>query len=394
MDLINQCMEYKNNLVKLGTEACNLLETYITLLKGSFMSKYTFKHGKKQEKEFSISSDFLFFQWKPVNSSRGPRKFSLSEIVEITEGNSDFNCKTHNDIKKDPETLCFTVHLKDRPVNIVATSESQRYMWVQGLQNMIKNYKPSIQEEIVNNNNMITDTLSKITEELRSFQEKEMVKSSESIIIMEDSEVAQLKKKIKDLEKNINKLQKENFEIRSKVDKEYKVEDELKKEIRTKEKSEKKIQSQLELLNLQFENLEKEHTQNILSFEEKLSLKDSKILELQTEYDEFKKQIKESFNRTLVQKVQQYRESKEVLCSYVNFLKDRLETIEKEVALWQAVVHTHVLPIYQSKKSGKPPQFKQVLEFALDTMERKLLTDRSQTQFMSLLIEARKNVKT
>jgi hypothetical protein len=52
------------------------------------------------------------------------------------------------------------------------------------------------------------------------------------------------------------------------------------------------------------------------------------------------------------------------------------------------------LPIYQSKKSGKPPQFKQVLEFALDTMERKLLTDRSQTQFMSLLIEARKNVKT
>ena len=62
MDLINQCMEYKNNLVKLGTEACNLLETYITLLKGSFMSKYTFKHGKKQEKEFSISSDFLFFQ--------------------------------------------------------------------------------------------------------------------------------------------------------------------------------------------------------------------------------------------------------------------------------------------------------------------------------------------
>ena len=143
----------------------------------------------------------------------------------------------------------------------------------------------------------------------------------------------QLKKKIKDLEKNINKLQKENFEIRSKVDKEYKVEDELKKEIRTKEKSEKKIQSQLELLNLQFENLEKEHTQNILSFEEKLSLKDSKILELQTEYDEFKKQIKESFNRTLVQKVQQYRESKEVLCSYVNFLKDRLETIEKEVAL-------------------------------------------------------------
>ena len=95
-----------------------------------------------------------------------------------------------------------------------------------------------------------------------------------------------------------------------------------------------------------------------------------------------------------MQKVQQYRESKEILCSYVNYLKERLETIEKEVALWQAVVHTHVLPIYQSKKTGKSPSFKQVLEFALDTMERKLLTDRSQTQFITLLTEARKNVKS
>lgn len=149
----------------------------------------------------------------------------------------------------------------------------------------------------------------------------------------------------------------------------------------------------MELLNLQFENLEKECTQKILNLEERLSQKDNHVLELQSEYDEFKKQIKESFNRTLVQKVQQYRESKEVMCSYVNFLKERLDTIEKEVALWQAVVHNHVLPIYQSKKPGKPPQFKQILEFALDNMERKLLTDRSQTQFMSLLTEARKNVK-
>ena len=148
------------------------------------------------------------------------------------------------------------------------------------------------------------------------------------------------------------------------------------------------------MLNLQLENMESDFSQKILNFEEKLGQKDNKLIELQNEYDEFKKQIKESFNRTLVQKVQQYRESKEVMCSYVNFLKEKLETIEKEVALWQAVVHTHVLPIYQSKKPGKPPLFKQVLEFALDTMERKFLTDRSQTQFMSLLTEARKNVKT
>jgi hypothetical protein len=184
------------------------------------------------------------------------------------------------------------------------------------------------------------------------------------------------------------------FEINSKADKEFIVGDELKKEIKTKEKTEKKLQGQIEMLRLNYENNERDFTQKILNFEEKLSQKDSKLLEVQSEYDEFKKQIKESFNRTLVQKVQQYRESKEVLCSYVNFLKERLETIEKEVALWQAVVHTHVLPIYQSKKAGKTPQFKQVLEFALDMMERKFLTDRSQSQFMSLLAEARKNAKS
>jgi DNA repair exonuclease SbcCD ATPase subunit len=392
MEMLNQCMEYKNSIVELSIKACNLIETFKTMIKGTSMYKYAFKHGKKQGKEFSITSDFQYFQWKPMNSNRGIRKFLVSDITQITPGNSEFSCKNHQDIKLDSDSLCFTVHLKERPVNIVALNEKDKDLWVSGLKNLIKEDKTSLNDGILNYDYLFNELFPKIIEEFNGINEKDLFKSSESVVI-EDYEVSKLKKKVKELEKNNIKLQKEIFEAKSKADKDFKTEDDLKKELRQKEKSEKKLQSKIEILSLQLETLEKEHTQKILNFEEKLTQKDSRLLELQGEYDEFKKQIKESFNKTLVQKVQQYRESKEVLGSYVNFLKDRLETIEKEVALWQAVVYTHVLPIYQSKNSGKTPQLKHVLEFALDTMERKLLTNRSQTQFMSLLTEARRNVK-
>ena len=388
---LEQLIEYKNQIARLGLEACSLFETCMHLIKGSVVTKYTYKCGKKQEKEIMVSSDLLYFQWKPVGSSRSLRKFPVFDIMEVTPGNSHFDCKNHSDIKKDQESLCFTVHLRQRPVNIVAESDRQRDIWVTGLRFISKPDKANLQEEILKYDTLINEMQPKIEEELMN-NEKDMFKSNESSK-HDDNENIKLKKRIKELEKTNNKLTKEIFEINTNASKDATVGNELKKIIRAKEKSEKKLQSQLELVNLQFETQEKECTQKILNFEERLSQKDNRLLEIQTEYDEFKKQIKESFNRTLVQKVQQYRESKEVMCSYVNFLKERLDMIEKEVALWQAVVHSHVLPIYQSKKPGKLPQFKQVLEFALDNMERKLLTDRSQTQFMSLLTEARKNVK-
>lgn len=391
-ELLGQCMEYKDHVVRLGVEASNLLETFLCLLQGSVMDKYTYKHGKKEMKEFAISNDLKYFQWKPVGSSRNIRRFLITEIQEVTAGNSQFECRNHSEIKEDLEALCFTVRLKERPVNIVAKTTAQRDMWLLGLTHLAKGEKINYHETILKYDGLLTENFSKLDEELQNNIEKDIFKLSGSFMI-DDNENFKLKKKLKELEKNNGRLTKELFEINSKADKEYGVEFELKKVIKGKEKTLKKLQSQLELLNLQFETLEKDCTHKILNFEEKLIQKDSQMHELQTEYDEFKKQIKENFNKTLVQKVQQYRESKEVMCSYVNFLKERLETIEKEVALWQAVIHSHVLPIYQSKKPGKPPQFKQVLEFALDTMERKLLTDRSQAQFMSLLAEARKNVK-
>ena len=369
-----------------------MFEACLNMIKGEIMDKYTYKHGKKQGKEFSLTSDFLHFQWRPANSTRNIRKFLISDILEVIPGNTEFNCKNNLDIKTDSDFLCLTIKLKERPVNIVASSCNQRDMWVNGLKYLMKGYKHNSQEEILRTDSLLNEIYLKLLEEFQNQNEKDIYKSNDSFII-QNKESAKLNKKIKELEKNNAKLTKEIFEINSKADAEFTADD-LKKIIKTKEKSEKKLQKQLELLNLQLENMESDFSQKILNFEEKLGQKDNKLLELQNEYDEFKKQIKESFNRTLVQKVQQYRESKEVMCSYVNFLKEKLETIEKEVALWQAVVHTHVLPIYQSKKPGKPPLFKQVLEFALDTMERKFLTDRSQTQFMSLLTEARKNVKT
>ena len=390
-ETLDQLIEYKSELVRVGLEAWCLFEACMQMLRGCAVTKYTYKHGKKQDKEIMVTSDLLYFQWKPVGSSRNVRKFPVFDIVEVIPGNSQFDCKNHSDIKQDQESLCFTVRLKERPVNIIAENIRQRDMWVAGLNFLSKIERPNLQGEILKCDALINEIYPRIEEELMN-NEKDIFKSHESFRL-DDNENMKLAKRVKELEKNNNKLTKEIFEINSNASKDLTVGDELKKIIRAKEKSEKKLQSQLELLNLQFENLEKECTQKILNLEERLSQKDNHVLELQSEYDEFKKQIKESFNRTLVQKVQQYRESKEVMCSYVNFLKERLDTIEKEVALWQAVVHNHVLPIYQSKKPGKPPQFKQILEFALDNMERKLLTDRSQTQFMSLLTEARKNVK-
>lgn len=391
MDLIPQVLEYKGHIVRLAKDCISLLDSLTHLLKGSVLDKYTYKHGKKQSREFSITTDLLYLQWKPENSSRKIRKYLLSDILDISSGNSEFACRNHHEIKQDSENLCFTIILKERPVNIVAPSPKIRDLWVNGLKTLIKPEKPNYSEDLSNFDSMFNISLSKLKQEL-SNPEKSVLQSNESLQI-EDSENIKLKKRMKDLEKANSKLQKELSDMNFIVNKEEKAEGVLKKEIKSKEKSEKKMQSQIELLNLQFENLEKEYTQKILLFEEKMNQKDSKLLEVQAEFEEFKKQIKESFNKSLVQKVQQYRESKEILCSYVNYLKDRLETIEKEVALWQTVVHTHVLPIYQSKKTGKMPGFKQVLEFALDNMERKLLTDRSQTQFISLLTEARKNVK-
>lgn len=391
MELLSSLFEYKGHIIRIAKDSLVFLDSLSSLIKGTILDKYTYKHGKKQSREFSITTDFLYLQWRPENSSRKIRKYPLSEILDVASGNSEFVCKTNHEIKQDSDTLCFTIILKDRPVNLVAPSQKIRDIWVFGLKSLIKPEKSNSSEELSNFDSLFNSTFSKLKQDLNN-PERSVLQSAESLPI-EDSENAKLKKKMKDLEKANSKLQKELFDMNSIVNKEEKVEGVLKKEIRSKEKSEKKMQSQIELLNLQFENLEKEYTQKVLAFEEKMNEKDSKLLEVQAEFEEFKKQIKESFNRSLVQKVQQYRESKEILCSYVNYLKERLETIEKEVALWQTVVHTHVLPIYQSKKTGKIPGFKQVLEFALDNMERKLLTDRSQTQFISLLTEARKNVK-
>ena len=391
MELLSSLFEYKGHLARIAKESLAFQDSLSHLIKGTILDKYTYKHGKKQSREFSVTNDLSHLQWRPENSSRKIRKYPLSDILDISSGNSEFVCKTHSEIKQDSDTLCFTIILKDRPVNLVAPSQKIRDIWVYGLKSLIKPEKTNSSEELSNYDSLFNSAFSKLKQDLNN-PERSVLQSAESLPI-EDSENAKLKKKIKDLEKANSKLQKELLDVSSLVNKEEKAEGVLKKEIRSKEKSERKMQSQIELLNLQFENLEKEYTQKVLAFEEKMNEKDSKLLEVQAEFEEFKKQIKESFNRSLVQKVQQYRESKEILCSYVNYLKERLETIEKEVALWQTVVHTHVLPVYQSKKTGKIPGFKQVLEFALDNMERRLLTDRSQTQFISLLTEARKNLK-
>jgi len=94
-----------------------------------------------------------------------------------------------------------------------------------------------------------------------------------------------------------------------------------------------------------------------------------------------------------VQKVQQYRESKEALNTYTSFLKAKVADLEKEVALWQAVVHVHVLPLFKAKNPREEATFKAVLSFALDFMEKKLTSQKAQTDFVDLLGNARRQLR-
>ena len=61
-EILNEFMEHKNRIVSLSTEVCSMFEACLNMIKGEIMDKYTYKHGKKQGKEFSLTSDFLHFQ--------------------------------------------------------------------------------------------------------------------------------------------------------------------------------------------------------------------------------------------------------------------------------------------------------------------------------------------
>lgn len=393
-DLINQLYDLKDQLVNAALKGFEQNKIFRKLVNGQLLNKYTFQKGKKQPKEFLISADLQYFMWKLPNSNRKIRKFLINDIKDIIEGNDLFSCKIPGlNLKNDLNDLCFTVVMKQRNVDIVTNTKQDRDNWVLGL-NLIKgNLEKASKTDIEIIDNQLDSLKSKILSLCKSnlyFEDIEGNSESSST----NAELNQLKSKLKHLDQEKTLLDEHINLLKDEVDKKSNDEQLKKRIISQRDKQIKDLESQLELLHSQFENLEKDYSQRIFGLEEKLTHKDSALLSVRSEYEEFKKQIKDSFNKTLVQKIQQYRESKEVLCSYVAYLKQRLDSIEKEVALWQAVVHTHVLPVFQAKKPGRMPQFKEVLAFGLDIMERKLDTDRSQTQFITLLTEARKHVKS
>ncbi|CAG9324040.1 unnamed protein product [Blepharisma stoltei] len=396
-DLINQLFICKDRLVEESLKGFEESKLLRRLISGTVMNKYAYNNGKKHPREFSISPDLKYFQWKIENSNRKLRRFSINDINDVVIGNSEFSCKVSSmNLKNDSENLCFTIKLKQRNVDIVAPTDRERDMWVRGVSLLIGSDEMASEKSIKSLDEEINDLKKHLLKKSKSevhFEGAAIDNSSDEGII-ENEDTKKFKNKIKSLEQERQILNDQIKHLTEEIDKKTSEDQSKKKQMGQRDKQIKEYENQIEILKAQCDSAEKDYTQRTVSIEEKLTQKDTALMSLQAEYEEFKKQIKDSFNKTLVQKVQQYRESKEVLCSYVAYLKQRLDSIEKEVSLWQAVVHTHVLPVFQAKKPGRMPQFKEVLSFALDIMERKLDTDRSQTQFISLLNEARKNVKS
>jgi len=75
-----------------------------------------------------------------------------------------------------------------------------------------------------------------------------------------------------------------------------------------------RLENQVRLLTAQHHSLDS--TAKVAQLEDRLASKVKRGAELE---DEFKRQMKQTFNKSLVQKVQQYRESKEALNTYTAF---------------------------------------------------------------------------
>ena len=87
-----------------------------------------------------------------------------------------------------------------------------------------------------------------------------------------------------------------------------------------------------------FSSIKNKHAEQnnyVLSLESKLTEKEKALIKLQNEYSEFKRQIKESFSTQLVEKVNAYRKSKEVMCAYAEEMRNQNDELSKEVNLWQ-----------------------------------------------------------
>lgn len=365
----------------------SLLTTFSTLFKlteGMWLSKYTSASGKRHERFFRISADLKHIHWRTAPSASKSKAIEICKILSLSPGKSHFSFRKGNArIPEDPDECCFSLSTEERSYHLVCPDETTRDFWLTGVNWLVTGESTTSQA--------LDDLETRCSLELELLQDRFV-----RLQTRKDKDKQKYRGYRESIKENYTKLETENKQLKQ----DFEVTNKALGESRTRNDE---LTSELDYNRTSIREHEnsfkthlssEKHKQNeyALSLESKLTEKDHAYMQLDNEYREFKRQIKDSFSTQLVEKVKQYRRSKEVMCEYVDELKLEKEELEKELALWQAVVFHYVLPSFQAKKHGEIPTLRDVLNHALDSLEEKFNMERGHKEFVSVLTQTRKGI--
>lgn len=385
MEFFTHSAEYWERVVAASERHQRLFTSKSLILEPQLLHKYTYKHGKKQPRVFFFDSDLTTLSWHKKDSTRGLRTIAASSITDVTPGNTDFVCsKLQINLRLDDPNLCFTLHSHSRSLHLVAATVKLRDAWIEAIRAYIIEKNQGFESEL----NSIKSQQEAELNDFKLFVEEIIAKNEEikgkfDDLVVENEELTRKNKELEEIlyGKRALELQQDREQV-------------WERKIAEKQVIIDRLENQVRLLTVQNHSLDSTATAKMTQMEEQLNVKSRKIAGLEEDFEEFKRQMKQTFNKSLVQKVQQYRESKEALNTYASFLKSKVSDLEKEVALWQAVVHVHVLPLFKAKNPRDEAGFKAVLSFALDFMEKKLTTQKAQADFTDLISNARRQLRS
>jgi len=280
------------------------------LVEAQVFQKYTYKHGKKQPRVFLFDAELTSMSWHKKDSARGMRTIPASSITDVTAGNEDFVCsKLQVNIKLDEPDLCLTIHANSRNLHLVASSVRVRDAWVEGIRAFVLGQERDFEGEV----RAIRTEQEKEAEEGRKWAE-EVSAQNEDL----SAKVGELEKVNEELARKNQEMEEVLYGKRS-LELQQEREQVWERKFAEKQAIIDRLENQVRLLTVQHHSLDSTATAKVAQLEDQLTSKVKRVAELEDEFEEFKRQMKQTFNKSLVQKVQQYRESKEALNTYTDF---------------------------------------------------------------------------
>lgn len=318
------------------------IKTFLT--SGQILTKVTRRKGKREIRQLFLSPDLKKLSYVPPYSQRKLRTFNVSEVQNVISGKGNFGKGS-----LDEEDKCFSVVVSNRSYDFIASDIQSRNLWVEGIQ-FAKTGGLEVEQ-----------SQAEIEEQNKLDKEREELANKQKIEKLEDR-LKDYQKTIEDLNAQIQKyvnLDHINTQEIASLNRQLELSQEINHKLKT---DNEKMLDQLHLLDKNVVN------DKIQVFENKYQASEQSYLELNAEYSEFKKQIKDIFNLAVIEKTQSSHESLELLSNYIRSLKTRTEYLEKELSIWQAYAYIYTLNIYQDTKSDNT-SFKKVLKFCLRRLE-------------------------